>query len=69
MTHSDAAGHIPLGRRQDIFRALVAAQDGGISVPDSLQDVAQKFGVTEAEVRRVVREGLDGEWPPLGDAP
>jgi hypothetical protein len=27
--------------------------------------VAQRFGVGEAQVRRIEREGLDNDWPPL----
>ncbi len=52
-------------RRQEIFRALVEAQDGGASVAESRKLVAQHFGVSEQEVRSVEREGLDNEWPPL----
>ncbi len=53
----------PLSRT--IFAALVAAQDAGASVPDSRLGVATKFGVEVDDVRRVEREGLDREWPPL----
>ena len=52
-------------RRKDIFRALVEAQDGGASVEESRRQVAQQFGVSEQEVRRIEREGLDKGWPPL----
>ena len=52
-------------RRKDIFRALVEAQDGGASVAESRDRVAQQFGVSEQEVRRIEREGLDDGWPPL----
>jgi hypothetical protein len=52
-------------RRKDIFRALVEAQDGGASVAESRDQVAQQFGVSEQEVRRIEREGLDKGWPPL----
>jgi hypothetical protein len=51
--------------RKDIFRALVEAQDGGASVAESRERVAQQFSVSEQEVRRVEREGLDKGWPPL----
>ncbi len=52
-------------RRKEIFRALVEAQDGGASVAESRKLVAERFGVDEKEVRRIEREGLDNEWPPL----
>jgi hypothetical protein len=37
----------------------------GASVPDSRLGVAKQYGLAVGEVRRVEREGLDGEWPPL----
>jgi hypothetical protein len=43
----------------------VEAQDGGASVAESRRQVAQQFGVSEQEVRRIEREGLDKGWPPL----
>jgi DNA-directed RNA polymerase sigma subunit (sigma70/sigma32) len=52
-------------RRKDIFLALVEAQDGGASVAESRERVAQQFGVSQQEVRQVEREGLDKGWPPL----
>ena len=52
-------------RRKDVFRALVEAQDGGASVAESRGRVAQQFGLSEQEVRRTEREGLDKGWPPL----
>ena len=52
-------------RRQQIFRGLVEAQDGGMSVEDSRVTVATSFGISEAEVRRIESEGLDKNWPPL----
>ena len=27
--------------------------------------VAERFGVSEQQVREIEREGLDGQWPPL----
>ncbi len=49
----------------EVFRALVEAQDGGMSVEASRQHVAERFGVTLSQVRQVEREGMDNEWPPL----
>jgi len=53
-------------RRKEIFQALVEAQDQEMTVPQSRQLVAQRFGITEAQVRQIEREGLDNDWPPLG---
>ena len=53
-------------RRRAIFQALVEAQDlHEYTVPQSRQLIAQRFGVSEAQVRQIEREGMDHEWPPL----
>lgn len=59
------ANQPPEPQRQDIFRALVEAQDGGMSVAESRRYVAERFGVTEGQVRQVEREGMENDWPPL----
>ncbi len=51
--------------RMQVFLALVEAQDGEMTVAQSRQAVAGRFGVTEQQVRQVEREVLDGNWPPL----
>jgi NADH:ubiquinone oxidoreductase subunit E len=55
----------PESRRKEIFQALVDAQDQEMSVAQSRKFVAERFGVTESQVRRIEQEGLDHEWPPL----
>ena len=52
-------------RRKAVFLALVTAQDADMPVAQSRKEIAQRFGITEAEVVRIEREGLDGNWPPL----
>jgi hypothetical protein len=52
-------------RRREIFAALVAAQDDGVSVARSRAMVASRFGITTATVAIIEREGMDNEWPPL----
>ncbi len=51
--------------RKEIFEALVDAQDHELTVAQSLKLVAERFGVTEGQVRQIEREGLDNDWPPL----
>jgi len=34
-------------------------------VPQSRQLIAERFGLTDAQVRDIEREGLDQQWPPL----
>jgi DNA-directed RNA polymerase sigma subunit (sigma70/sigma32) len=51
--------------RKQIFQALVEVQDQETSVPQSRQRVAERFGVTEGQVRQIEREGITSHWPPL----
>ena len=51
--------------RRAIFRALVEAQDQGMRVAQSRAAIAERFGIAEAQIRDIEREGLDHNWPPL----
>jgi DNA-directed RNA polymerase sigma subunit (sigma70/sigma32) len=65
MPQHDAAPPLPEERRKEIFLALVDAQDHEMTVAQSRQAVAARFGVSESQVRQIEREGLDNNWPPL----
>jgi DNA-directed RNA polymerase sigma subunit (sigma70/sigma32) len=52
-------------QRREIFEALVDAQDHEMNVAQSRQFIAERFGLTEGQVRQIEREGLDRLWPPL----
>jgi hypothetical protein len=52
--------------RKEVFLAPVEAQDREMTVAGSRQAVAERFGLSEQQVRRIEREGLDANWPPLG---
>ena len=56
---------LPEARRKEIFLALVDAQDEEMPVDLSRRVVAERFGVSEGQVRQIEREGLDNDWPPL----
>jgi len=56
---------IPLDRRQVIFKTVVEAQDGGMSVEASRAEAARQFDVTVDQVKDIEREGLNHQWPPL----
>ena len=56
---------LPEPRRKEIFLALVEAQDQGMSPAESRKAVAERYGVSEGQVRQIEREGLDNSWPPL----
>ena len=55
----------PEPRRMEIFLALVETQDQEVGVAKSRQIVADRFGVSETQVKEIEQEGLDREWPPL----
>ncbi len=44
---------------------LVDAQDHEMGVAQSRKMTAQRFGVSEGQVRQIEREGLAQQWPPL----
>jgi hypothetical protein len=56
---------IPEETRREVFAALVEAQDLGDSVQESRAMVANRFNLTEHDVRTIEREGLEALWPPL----
>ena len=60
------AKHLSEDERRAAFLALVEAQDAGKGVVRSRKEVAERFGITDREVRRIEQEGLDASWPPLG---
>ena len=47
-------------RRKEIFLALVDAQDHAMTVPQSRRAVAERFGLSESQVRQIEREGQCG---------
>jgi len=65
MAKQEAEASLPEPRRKEIFLALVDAQDGGASVPISRALIAERFGVTEQQLRAIEREGVANDWPPL----
>jgi hypothetical protein len=55
--------------RQEVFLALVEAQDALNDVPKSRQLIMQKFGISETILRQIEDEGIDRQWPPLAEEP
>ncbi len=58
-------GALTVDQRRAIFKAVVEAQDNGAGVAASRTAVADKFAVTEDQVRDIEREGMAQQWPPL----
>ncbi|MGL4551966.1 MAG: hypothetical protein ACRC33_12375 [Gemmataceae bacterium] len=56
-------------QKKEIFKALVELQDlHQVTVVDSIKRVAEQFGITEKELRKIQEEGIEREWPPLEQA-
>ena len=56
-------------QKKEIFKALVELQDlQQVTVVDSIKRVAEQFGITEKELRKIQDEGIEREWPPLEQA-
>jgi hypothetical protein len=66
MPQQNANNTLPIERRMQVFAALVEAQDGNMSVAASRKATAERFGLTEQQVRWIEAEGLERQWPPLG---
>jgi hypothetical protein len=62
---AEKLGQMPEDRRKEVFAALVEAQDQAMSVAQSRKLIAERFDLTEADVRQIEREGMDQQWPPL----
>ena len=58
---------LPDDRRRAIFADVVAAQDEGLAVAAARESVAARHNVSPEEVKAIEREGIEQEWPPLGD--
>jgi hypothetical protein len=65
MVKSNVGDMPPEAMRKEIFHALVDAQDQKMSVSQSIRWIAERYGVSEDQVRLIETEGLDGQWPPL----
>ncbi len=65
MSDENVVEELSESRRKEIFQALVEAQDQAMSVAQSRQVIEERFGVSDAQLREIEREGLDNQWPPL----
>jgi hypothetical protein len=65
MPQSEADKTLPEAKRKEIFFALVDAQDHDMGVAQSRKTIAQRFGITENQVRQIEQEGMAHDWPPL----
>jgi hypothetical protein len=66
MAGAEAHKALSLELRKEVFHALVEAQDSKMTVPQSRKATAERFNLTEKQVRQIEQEGVNGDWPPLG---
>jgi len=62
MLGQQVEGSIPEHIRQRMFHLLVTAQDMEMSVAESRRMITDKFGVSEDQIRRIEREGMQRGW-------
>jgi hypothetical protein len=53
---------LPEPRRREIFKALVDAQDQDPNVSRSRKMIAERFGVSDGQLRKIELEGVDQGW-------
>ncbi len=51
--------------QKELFRQLIELEDAGTGHRSAVTQVAEKFGVTERQVNKIVDLGSDECWPPL----
>jgi FlaA1/EpsC-like NDP-sugar epimerase len=60
-----AAKRLTVDERREIFHDLVTTQDEVRNVPQSRKIITQKYGISDAQLRKIEEEGINREWPPL----
>ena len=65
MSEQRTDGSLSEERRKEVFIVLVNAQDQEMSVAESRELTARRFDLTNQDILRIEREGLDKHWPPL----
>lgn len=65
MTKPDPEAPLPEEQRKEIFLAIVDAQDHDMSVVQSRKLIAEKFGISERQLRQIEKDGMENQWPPL----
>ncbi len=62
------AKDLTVQQRKEIFHSFVSAQDtGAMTVLQSVRHVTKQFEITESELKLIQDEGIEKEWPPLGE--
>jgi hypothetical protein len=56
---------LTVDERREIFHDLVTTQDEVRNVPQSRKMIVDKYGISEAQLKKIEEEGINREWPPL----
>jgi hypothetical protein len=59
------ARKLSLDERREIFASLVQTQDEVANVASSRQIIAERYSISEGQLKKIEEEGIDREWPPL----
>ncbi len=62
----DASSTLSIEERKAVFAALVEAMNCALDLAQARDAVAERFGISGQEVRRIEDEGIEAAWPPLG---
>jgi hypothetical protein len=63
LTPEEERVQLPLERKKAIFMSLVKYQDQGMAGDESFAATAGRHGVTQEQVRKIMLEGLERNWP------
>lgn len=64
-----SAKRLTIKQRREIFLALVQLQDEKrMSTADSIQYTSEQHAISEEQLREIMEEGIEKEWPPLDEA-
>lgn len=65
MPPTEGQRDLAVWERKVVFRALVTAQDLGMSVAQSRTVIASRYNLSEGQLRLIEDEGTEAGWPPL----
>lgn len=63
-----SAKRLTIKQRKDIFLALVNLQDEKrVTTAESIRQISEQNAISEDQLRQIMEEGIDKEWPPLDE--
>jgi len=52
-----------LAKKKTIFKALVSAEDSGVTEPNVYAIIAKRYGITARQAEQIADEGIRNMWP------